>query len=110
MSACPWGGSRIAVQPAVADVNGNDKPDLIVTYSSPQGWWVEAISGKSTQLLWRMELPRKLFDMPETQSPNYDVSADAQRFLVWQREQGSDAPPTTIIFVENWFQECAGRE
>ena len=48
--------------------------------------------------------------MPETESRSYDVSADAQRFLVWQRDKEGDAPPTTITLVENWFQEFAGRE
>ena len=52
--------------------------------------------------------PQKLFDMPESDAYNFDVSADAQRFLVIRREEG--AASATITIVENWYQEFAGRE
>ncbi len=37
--------------------------------------------------------------------PNYDVSLDGQRFLMVQPSARTNATPTQIVVVVNWFEE-----
>jgi eukaryotic-like serine/threonine-protein kinase len=52
--------------------------------------------------------PRELFggpyDLTNTSTPNYDVSADGQRFLMIRRVS-QKTPPLQLNFVLNWFEE-----
>ena len=52
--------------------------------------------------------PRMLFEGKYTQTlatiPNYDVSADGQRFLMLKPVE-QEAAPTQINVVLNWFEE-----
>jgi outer membrane protein assembly factor BamB len=47
-------------QPVVADVNGDGTPDFITTFATTDGLkpnqWVEAVSGKNGQSLWRHDI------------------------------------------------------
>ena len=53
--------------------------------------------------------PKVLFDgqyVPTTTTiPQYDVSPDSQRFLMLKAVEQSQAAPTQIIVVQNWFEE-----
>ncbi len=40
-----------------------------------------------------------------TTLPNYDVSPDGQRFLMLKSTESSEAAPTQINVVQNWFEE-----
>jgi eukaryotic-like serine/threonine-protein kinase len=57
--------------------------------------------------------PRVLFEgryepTPAT-IPNYDVSRDGQRFLMLKPAEASEAAPTQINVVLNWFEELKHR-
>jgi len=57
--------------------------------------------------------PRMLFEgrslpTPAT-SPNYDVSRDGQRFLMFKADGQYDQGPTQINIVLNWFDELKRR-
>jgi eukaryotic-like serine/threonine-protein kinase len=57
--------------------------------------------------------PRMLFEgqyvpTPAT-SPNYDVSPDGQRFLMLKPSESTEAAPTQINVVLNWFEELKRR-
>ena len=49
-------------EPAVADVDGDGRPDVIAALTSAnpsdRSWWVEAFSGRSGRSLWRRPLDR----------------------------------------------------
>ncbi len=53
--------------------------------------------------------PKAIFAKPYRLSPvtipNYDVSADGQRFLMVKPSQSAEASPTQIDVVLNWFEE-----
>ena len=53
--------------------------------------------------------PRMLFEGQYEPTPtsltNYDVSADGQRFLMVKPTEQTEAPPTQINVVLNWFEE-----
>ncbi len=57
--------------------------------------------------------PRVIFEKPYRLSPvtipNYDVSADGQRFLMVKPSQSAEASPTQINIVLNWFEELKQR-
>jgi len=66
--------------------------------------------GIATQPNFAAGTPRMLFRGTYTPSPagfpNYDVSADGQRFLmVKPAEQSSSSSLTQIVVVQNWFEE-----
>jgi hypothetical protein len=57
--------------------------------------------------------PRMLFEgryqrTPAT-SPDYDVSADGQRFLMLKSDEQDASAPTQINVVLNWFEELKRR-
>ncbi len=59
--------------------------------------------------------PQELFQSDDLRSgipvPQYDVSADGQRFLtVGPAEQGAEAAPPKIRVVQNWYEEFRNRE
>jgi serine/threonine protein kinase/Tol biopolymer transport system component len=67
----------------------------------------------ATQPSFTAGKPRVLFEgryepSPAT-SPNYDVSPDGQRFLMFKTAEASDAAPTQINVVLNWFEELKRR-
>jgi len=62
--------------------------------------------------------PRKLFDAPDLlldarfgasgTNRTYDVARDGQRFLMIKenaRSSEGDAPPASMVVIENWFEE-----
>jgi Tol biopolymer transport system component len=57
--------------------------------------------------------PRMLFagpyELSPATSPNYDVSADGQRFLMLKPAEASETAPTQINVVLNWFEELKRR-
>ena len=57
--------------------------------------------------------PRMLFEGPYVPTPltfpNYDVSADGQRFLMLKSTDQEQAAPTQITIVQNWFEELKRR-
>ncbi len=57
--------------------------------------------------------PRTLFagqyELSPATSPNYDVSPDGQRFLMLKSAEPSEAAPTQINVVLNWFEELKRR-
>jgi Tol biopolymer transport system component len=57
--------------------------------------------------------PRVLFEGRYTPAPgttpNYDVSPDGQRFLMIKPSEASEAAPTQIQVVLNWFEELKRR-
>jgi eukaryotic-like serine/threonine-protein kinase len=67
----------------------------------------------ATQSGFTAGTPRLLFQgqyVPaSTSSPNYDVSADGQRFLMLKRSEQAGAAPTQINVVLNWFEELKRR-
>ena len=67
----------------------------------------------STQPSFTAGKPRVLFErhyQPTTTTPpNYDVSADGQRFLMLKPVQEEHAAPTQINVVLNWFEELKRR-
>ena len=63
----------------------------------------------ATQPSFAAGQPRMLFEgqyvpTPAT-TPNYDVSADGQRFLMLKPSEPAQAAPTQINVVLNWFEE-----
>lgn len=61
---------------------------------------------------WSAGTPVKLFDLPALfrqagELRSYDVSPDAQRFLVISAptRQAATAPPLRFVVVQNWFEE-----
>jgi Tol biopolymer transport system component len=67
----------------------------------------------ATQPSFTVGKPRVLFEgryepSPAT-SPNYDVSPDGQRFLMFKTAEASEATPTQINVVLNWFEELKRR-
>ena len=63
----------------------------------------------STQPGFSAGKPRVLFEgkyQPTTTTPpNYDVSPDGQRFLMLKPVEQTQAAPTQINVVLNWFEE-----
>jgi serine/threonine protein kinase/Tol biopolymer transport system component len=64
----------------------------------------------TTQPSFAVGKPRMLFQgtyLPtRVSSPNYDVSADGQRFLMLKPSEQTSSPSLTqIVVVENWFEE-----
>jgi hypothetical protein len=57
--------------------------------------------------------PRPLFTGPYERTPstfpNYDVSADGQRFLMLRSRAQSEQPETEITVVTNWIEELKRR-
>jgi len=57
--------------------------------------------------------PRMLFEGRYERAPvpiaNYDVSPDGQRFLMLKPSEASEATPTQINIVLNWFEELKRR-
>ncbi len=53
--------------------------------------------------------PKVLFEGPYVPTPstfpNYDVSPDGQRFLMFKPSEQAQAAPTQINVVLNWFEE-----
>ncbi len=54
--------------------------------------------------------PKVLFEgpyqlLPTISTPNYDVSPDGQRFLMLKPVESTEAAPTQINVVLNWFEE-----
>jgi len=41
--------------------------------------------------------------------PDYEVSADGQRFLCIVTRPALDAPPAQLVFVQNWNEELRAR-
>ena len=46
---------------------------------------------------------------PPGTTPNYDVSPDGQRFLMFKPSEQAQAAPTQINVVLNWFEELKHR-
>ena len=63
----------------------------------------------STQPGFTAGKPRVLFEGPYLPTPvtftNYDVSPDGQRFLMLKPNGQTQAAPTQIVVVQNWFEE-----
>jgi Tol biopolymer transport system component/predicted Ser/Thr protein kinase len=63
----------------------------------------------ATQPNFTVGKPRVLFEGPYAPSPatfpNYDVSSDGQRFLMLKPTEQTEAGPTQINVVLNWFEE-----
>ena len=62
----------------------------------------------TTEPTFRAGTPRLLFEGRYQQStqgflPYYDVTADSQRFVMVQRQQGAGATPIHVVL--NWFEE-----
>jgi Tol biopolymer transport system component len=58
--------------------------------------------------------PKVLFEgtyqsLPTISTPNYDVSPDGQRFLMLKPTEQTQAAPTQITVVLNWFEELKRR-
>jgi hypothetical protein len=57
--------------------------------------------------------PRPLFAGPYERTPstfpNYDVSADGQRFLMLRSSAQGEQPQTEITVVTNWIEELKHR-
>jgi hypothetical protein len=49
------------------------------------------------------------YELSPATSPNYDVSADGQRFLMLKPAEASETAPTQINVVLNWFEELKRR-
>ncbi len=67
----------------------------------------------TTQLSFSVGKPRMLFEgqfvpAPAT-FPNYDVSADGERFLMLKPSESAGEAPTQINVVLNWFEELKRR-
>jgi eukaryotic-like serine/threonine-protein kinase len=66
----------------------------------------------TTQPTFSAATPTELFvrtlNLPDTGSPDYDVSPDGQRFLML-REAPHDLPPLQLNVVLNWFEELKER-
>jgi len=67
----------------------------------------------ATQPGFSVGKPRVLFEgryepTPAT-FPNYDVSPDGQHFLMLKPAEASEAAPTQINVVLNWFEELKQR-
>lgn len=44
-------------------------------------------------------------------NPRYDVTADGQRIIMFERvEEEGERPPASIHIVENWYEEFRDRE
>jgi serine/threonine-protein kinase len=67
----------------------------------------------ATQPSFAAGKPRMLFQGPYERSPatspNYDVSPDAQRFLMLKPADTGESGPTQINVVVNWFEELKRR-
>jgi hypothetical protein len=67
----------------------------------------------ATQPSFAAGKPRMLFQGPYERSPatspNYDVSADGQRFLMLKPADTGESAPTQINIVLNWFEELKRR-
>ena len=63
----------------------------------------------ATQPSFTVGKPRMLFEgqyeLSPATAPNYDVSADGQRFLMLKPTEQAEAAPTQIVVVQNWFEE-----
>jgi hypothetical protein len=67
----------------------------------------------ATQPSFAAGKPRVLFEgryeLSPATTPNYDVSPDGQRFLMLKPAEASEAAPTQINVVLNWFEELKRR-
>ncbi len=67
----------------------------------------------ATQPSFTAGKPRVLFEgryeLSPATTPNYDVSPDGQRFLMLKPAEASEAAPTQINVVLNWFEELKRR-
>jgi serine/threonine-protein kinase len=67
----------------------------------------------ATQPSFAAGTPRVLFEgryeLSPATTPNYDVSPDGQRFLMLKPAEASEAAPTQINVVLNWFEELKRR-
>jgi Tol biopolymer transport system component len=67
----------------------------------------------TTQPAFSAGTPKVLFqgqyERNPTMNPNYDVSADGQRFLMLKPTSAQEAAPTQINVVLNWFEELKQR-
>ena len=76
---------------------------------SGNGAEIVAVPVESSQT-FRAGAPQVLFSGPylalQDQRLTFDVTNDGSRFLLIKRATGEDeAPPQTIVIVENWFEE-----
>ena len=73
-------------------------------YRTRQKWMSASVTLEPT---FTAETPRLLFEGPSliTGAQSYDVSADGQRFLVFERVEPDTAPVTHLNIVLNWFEE-----
>ena len=51
----------------------------------------------------------EVYQAHDSKLPNYDVSADGQRFLMVKPSEQAQAAPTQISVVLNWFEELKRR-
>ncbi|HEY4579611.1 MAG TPA: hypothetical protein VIG89_01130, partial [Candidatus Acidoferrales bacterium] len=67
----------------------------------------------ATQPSFAVGKPKVLFEGQYVPSPitfpNYDVSADGQRFLMLKASGQAEAASTQIVVVQNWFEELQRR-
>ena len=69
----------------------------------------------STEQGFILGQPERLFESEDLRrndyaSPQYDVSADGQRFLTTTPAEDENAPKPSIRVVQNWFAEFKDRE
>jgi serine/threonine protein kinase/Tol biopolymer transport system component len=74
---------------------------MAVSVSTEQGF----ILGKPERLFESEDLQRRAYA-----APDYDVSADGQRFLTTAPADDENAAPPAIRVVQNWYEEFRDRE
>jgi Tol biopolymer transport system component len=93
-----------------ASVNGGVRP-----YWSPKGdelFWIQDGDLMVVEIQTRPELklgaPRRLFSWDPSWMLNllrFDITADAERFLLVAPEEGEGESPNAVMLVENWLGE-----
>jgi eukaryotic-like serine/threonine-protein kinase len=118
----PGSGERVPVSPGGgrAPVWRRDGAELF--YTTPDGYTTPDRPGNTMTMMAvsvsvmadRLLIgpPRSLFSdrfLPAGFLPNYDLTADGQRFLMVRNVDPAPEPQTELVLVQNWFEELKAR-
>jgi tRNA A-37 threonylcarbamoyl transferase component Bud32 len=99
--------------PALFDVNGDGVPDLIVTCAQQEQAdgsvprWIEALSGKSGESLWRYDLDAKWFVPPAGQRVPNDCRWDNQIGISYSSSGGAFFGPD-MLYEKDFVDDRGG--
>ena len=85
---------------AVDDIDGDGINDVIVQFYANKVWWMDAVSGKTGEHLWRSELLKDWFDPTKTSNPTGKTPLLP---VACQIDFGGPNMPFTHSFGKDWL-------